>query len=413
MLFYTIFLQPLAAPSLALGLLLGAGWWRKRTTAGLSLALGLLLPLFLAAQALLSIAGWCVQPLAAAGPAPPQLPWYGELLLAPVCYLYFQVLTSAQLRAPRAWRHLLPGLGQVGLFAGVAILGLGARWGALVPAAGHPGAAAGLLRLAVGPLSLACYVLLFLYGLRALDDHRRYRASVRRGGAWEHFVGQRSLLILLMLGFGLGLGFVTLDAWFGPVAYSASWYAFAVRGGLVFGLAVVGMQASYAVAAGPLRRYQPLVQEHVWGPPVPLAHVPPVPGQPVAAPALAPAGPPAPAAEPTPDLLRWRDRLLQVMDQEQPWLAPDLTLQELAQQLRIHPAQLSRVLNTGCGQNFNDFVNTYRTREAQRKLADPRFAHYSLVGVALESGFNSKSTFNRVFKKLTGQAPSEVARPTL
>ncbi len=44
----------------------------------------------------------------------------------------------------------------------------------------------------------------------------------------------------------------------------------------------------------------------------------------------------------------------------------------------------------GCGQNFNDFVNTYRVEEARRKLADPRFGHYSLVGVALESGFNSK-----------------------
>ena len=72
---------------------------------------------------------------------------------------------------------------------------------------------------------------------------------------------------------------------------------------------------------------------------------------------------------------------------------------------------LSKVINAGCGQNFNDFVNTYRVHEARCKLADPRFAHYSLVGVALESGFNSKSTFNRVFKKLTGQVPGELVRP--
>jgi AraC-like DNA-binding protein len=56
-------------------------------------------------------------------------------------------------------------------------------------------------------------------------------------------------------------------------------------------------------------------------------------------------------------------------------------------------------------------VNAYRVREAQRLLADPRFAHYSLVGVALESGFNSRSTFNRVFKKMVGLAPSELTRP--
>lgn len=99
------------------------------------------------------------------------------------------------------------------------------------------------------------------------------------------------------------------------------------------------------------------------------------------------------------------------MADEQPWLEPELTLTELAHRLRTHPALLSNVINAGCGQNFNDFVNTYRVQEASRKLADGRFAHYSLVGVALESGFNSKSTFNRVFKKLLGQAPSELMRP--
>lgn len=99
------------------------------------------------------------------------------------------------------------------------------------------------------------------------------------------------------------------------------------------------------------------------------------------------------------------------MTTEQPWLEPELTLTELAQRLRTNPGVLSKVINMGCGQNFNDFVNTYRVAEARRKLADPRFGHYSLVGVALESGFNSKSTFNRVFKKLLAQAPSEVMRP--
>ena len=56
-------------------------------------------------------------------------------------------------------------------------------------------------------------------------------------------------------------------------------------------------------------------------------------------------------------------------------------------------------------------MNTSRVQEARCKLADGRFAHYSPVGVVLESGFSSKSTFNRVFKKLLGQAPSELMRP--
>ena len=112
-----------------------------------------------------------------------------------------------------------------------------------------------------------------------------------------------------------------------------------------------------------------------------------------------------------PELLPLRNKLLALMQADQPWLEPELTLTELAHRVRTNPAALSRVINAGCGQNFNDFVNTYRVAEARRKLADRRFAHYSLVGVALESGFNSKSTFNRVFRKLQGHAPGEVARP--
>jgi len=107
----------------------------------------------------------------------------------------------------------------------------------------------------------------------------------------------------------------------------------------------------------------------------------------------------------------WREKLQQLMADEQLWLEPELTLAELAHRLHTNTSLLSHVINTGCGQNFNDFVNSYRVAEAERKLQDPRLAHYSLVGIALESGFNSKSTFNRVFKKLTGRTPSEVIRP--
>jgi AraC-like DNA-binding protein len=99
------------------------------------------------------------------------------------------------------------------------------------------------------------------------------------------------------------------------------------------------------------------------------------------------------------------------MAAEQPWLEPELSLTELAHRLKTAPALLSRTINAGCGQNFNDFVNRYRVQAAAARLADPRFAHYSLIGVALDCGFNSKSTFNRVFKKMMGHPPNEVARP--
>jgi AraC-like DNA-binding protein len=88
---------------------------------------------------------------------------------------------------------------------------------------------------------------------------------------------------------------------------------------------------------------------------------------------------------------------------------PELTLPELAARVGTNTSVLSRVINTGFGQNFNDYINEYRIREAERKLRDPRYRNYTLLAIALESGFNSKSTFNRVFKKLRGTTPREAA----
>ncbi|QKG57167.1 helix-turn-helix transcriptional regulator [Hymenobacter sp. BRD128] len=396
-------LLPLLGPVVAAGALLATGYRRGRVLPGLLPALLLLLPTFLLAQCLLSVASWCLLPLAEAGAAPLYAPWYAELLLAPVCYLYLRVLTRLPLRTRLGWRRLLPGLGQVGLFAGVAVLNLGYRHGVAARHLGPASAAAELLRFVLPALALACYVLLLLYGLKTLDEYRRHQDA--RGLARRRRPGrQRTLLVVLLLGFGLGLSFVALDAWFGPFAYSEIWYAFGVRCGLVFGLAVVGLQASHTVRPP---------ASFAWAVALPVR-----PTHPGAAPlaihateAKATLADPPKAPVLPAELLPWRDKLLALMAAEQPWLEPELTLAELAQRLHLHPAQLSKVINLGCGQSFSDFVNRYRVEEAQRKLADPRFAHYSLVGVALESGFNSKSTFNRVFKKFTGQVPGELARP--
>jgi AraC-like DNA-binding protein len=414
--FRAVVLGPLIGPAVATAALLASGRRRRQALPGLLPALLLLLPTFVLAQCLLSVASWCLLPLAAAGAAPACAPWYAELLLAPVCYLYLRVLMGRPGRPRLAWRQLLPGLGHIGLFAGVALLNLGYRHGVAAAQFGPPSAAAELLHHTLAPLALACYVLLLLYGLQALDGYGpHYRAGTSRP---RHPGPRRPLLVVLLLGFGLGLSFVALDAWFGPFAYSEVWYAFGVRYGLLFGLAVVGLQAysgSPRAAAAPWARGSAaswvgvgLVPARAFGAVLASAN-----GE-VAASATvatkATSEPPAPAELPT-ELLPWRTKLLALMADEKPWLEPELTLAELAQRLRLHPAQLSKLINLGCGQSFSDFVNTYRVAEARRKLADPRFAHYSLVGVALESGFNSKSTFNRVFKKITGQVPRELVRP--
>ncbi|WP_454801762.1 FtsX-like permease family protein [Mucilaginibacter phyllosphaerae] len=85
----------------------------------------------------------------------------------------------------------------------------------------------------------------------------------------------------------------------------------------------------------------------------------------------------------------------------------ELTLTSLAVKLNIHPHDLSRIVNVGIGKSFSDFINEFRVREIVRKMNDPAFDRLTLLGIAYESGFNSKTTFNRVFKQITGKTPVE------
>jgi AraC-like DNA-binding protein len=97
----------------------------------------------------------------------------------------------------------------------------------------------------------------------------------------------------------------------------------------------------------------------------------------------------------------------QVMQEKELYLQKELSLKEFAKILGAPSREVSHVINQGLGITFIDFVNQYRVKRVRAMLGDPQYGHYSLLGVALESGFNSKATFNRVFKKMEGKSPSE------
>jgi AraC-like DNA-binding protein len=107
------------------------------------------------------------------------------------------------------------------------------------------------------------------------------------------------------------------------------------------------------------------------------------------------------------DAAHHKTRLLELMDREKPFLDPEINLPKLAQALDIPVAHLSRVINELLGQNFYEFINHYRLEAAKRRLAMPEPGGEKLITVALECGFNSVATFNRVFKELTGRTPSD------
>ncbi len=116
-----------------------------------------------------------------------------------------------------------------------------------------------------------------------------------------------------------------------------------------------------------------------------------------------------PAKTTLPDLPERLAHLLTYMASEKPHLDADLSLTDLARRLHTNSVILSQVINTGTGQNFNDFVNRYRVDEFKQQIRDPANAHLSFLGLALDCGFNSKATFNRAFKKFTGGSPKEFA----
>jgi AraC-like DNA-binding protein len=90
---------------------------------------------------------------------------------------------------------------------------------------------------------------------------------------------------------------------------------------------------------------------------------------------------------------------------QRPYLDSNLSLQALAQQIHIHPNQLSWLLNESLGKNFNEFVNHHRVEEFKLLAQDPKNAHLTLTGLAFQSGFSSKAVFNTYFKKETGLTP--------
>lgn len=99
--------------------------------------------------------------------------------------------------------------------------------------------------------------------------------------------------------------------------------------------------------------------------------------------------------------------LLQLMEEQKPYLNPDLTLHDLAENLSMSSGDLSLLINRGMGKNFNDFINEYRVQEVKSLIMQGEHTHKSLLGLAYDSGFNSKATFNRVFKKFSGKSPSQ------
>lgn len=109
---------------------------------------------------------------------------------------------------------------------------------------------------------------------------------------------------------------------------------------------------------------------------------------------------------PDAEIEEWKLKILTLIEQDKLYLNPELTLTDFAQRLQTHSKLVSAVINEAFDKNFNDFVNEYRVNIFKEKVNDAKLKHLTLLAIAFECGFNSKSTFNRAVKKATGEMPS-------
>jgi len=95
------------------------------------------------------------------------------------------------------------------------------------------------------------------------------------------------------------------------------------------------------------------------------------------------------------------------MKEDKIYLNPNLNLATLSEKTGIAPKTISAVLNQHLQKSFNEFVNGYRVNEFKEKIVQPEMNNLTIAGIAFECGFNSQATFQRTFKELTGQSPSD------
>lgn len=220
---------------------------------------------------------------------------------------------------------------------------------------------------------------IFSYTLLSLGYYRGYRRRIVEQLSFADTVQYRwvfRFLIVLLLIVSLWLLlFLFYPRW---GAFGAKWWYYAAFGALSYYIGLGGyanrVESSLAV------HLQPTVPSSM--------------------------GSPSQKTEDPPQHLEpLKERLLEIMEKEALYRNSTLTLSDLATELQVTSKQVSIVVNRRMGVNFNDFVNRYRVEAVKQAFARGDQHERTLLGIALDCGFNSKTTFNRVFKRMTGKTP--------
>lgn len=309
------------------------------------------------------------------------------LLLGPLSYFYLKSQTNVEFRFKRRdfW-HAVPFLIKTSYHLLVFSLGRNfvQYWEETVHRPAHIGQVETLAFL----VSNYFY---FYQSLRLYSEYRQWTPTQFSDTETISFRWFRNFLVAFAFSITFYWFMYVLDLWL-DLPFAQDWWNELVVAGLIYYLSITGYSQQQ-----PTKR---VVFQPSWTAPQPpdlRATVPPA----------ASATAPEERLSLLPDLTNWREKLLQLIAEEKPYLDPELSLADLSRRLHTNSSVLSQVINVGIGKNFNDFVNEYRVAEFKKLVQDPSRHHMSLLGIALDAGFNSKSTFNRVFKKNAGISPKE------
>ena len=106
------------------------------------------------------------------------------------------------------------------------------------------------------------------------------------------------------------------------------------------------------------------------------------------------------------------EKLNNYMIEEKPYLFNNITLEDICKELETNRTYLSQIINANYSQHFNEYINSFRIKEALQLLADSKYAHISIEGIGQMAGFKSKAVFHQNFKKFTGITPMYFRKKT-
>ncbi len=297
----------------------------------------------------------------------------------PLVFLYIVTLTNGELPG-RWWLHLVPAAIEALYYCVIFPQSLGFKqsWDARVQ---EP---------LIAPLEQAFTLLsALIYAVAAIRRYRVYQRWLADTVSYRdefRLTWVRNFLIAFSSVLSLWVGFAGFEHWVRPLNYFNEFPLYVAFTLFVYYLGLEGWRNADV-------RY-----------PVPKSM-----GFAAISPTEEPVGVPELPAEPIVSDRDWKAQgaaWLQEVQRRELWREADLSAAMLARELGTNTAYLSRALNEGLGQSFNECINRMRVSEVERRLRD-RSDDVELLTIALDSGFRSKASFNRAFKAYTQQTPSE------